>query len=99
MTENYEKSDGTPCTLEWLVRNEPEWAASRIRVGAAAISERDAALAEVERLKVFETAVVAYAISVFEFETAEIGQDGDQRMEMDAAERALLALVPKDPTP
>ena len=61
--------------------------------------ERDAALAEVERLKVFETAVVAYAISVFEFETAEIGQDGDQRMEMDAAERALLALVPKDPTP
>ena len=49
MTENYEKSDGTPCTLEWLVRNEPEWAASRIRVGAAAISERDEARAEVER--------------------------------------------------
>jgi len=69
------------------------------RIEQAAIRETIAALKEVERLKVFETAVVAYAISVFEFETAEIGQDGDQRMEMDAAERALLALVPKDPTP
>ena len=46
MSENYEKSDGTPCTLEWLVRHEPEWAASRIRIER---SERELLTAEVER--------------------------------------------------
>ena len=70
---SYQKPDGTPCTLEWLVRNEPEWAANRIRVGHRHLRERDEALAEIARLK--------------------------QRMEMDAAERALLALVPKGPQP
>jgi len=51
MSENYEKSDGTPCTLEWLVRNEPEWAANRIRVGHQHLRERDEARAAVEWLK------------------------------------------------
>jgi hypothetical protein len=49
--------------------------------------------AENARLKRFEAAVVAYSEAVSAFEAAEIGQDGDQRMEMDAAERALLALA------
>ena len=48
MNENYRDQDGTPCTLEWLVRHEPEWAASRIRIER---SERELLTAEVERLK------------------------------------------------
>ena len=54
MSEDYRKPDGTPCTLEWLVRNEPEWAASRIRHTQPVIDKLTeslaAALAEVERL-------------------------------------------------
>jgi len=48
MNENYRDQDGTPCTLEWLVRHEPEWAASRIRIER---SERELLTVEVERLK------------------------------------------------
>jgi len=27
----YQKEDGTLCTLDWLVRNKPEWAVNQIR--------------------------------------------------------------------
>ena len=37
----YQDGDGNDCTLEQMVRREPEWAASRIRAGEAAIAERD----------------------------------------------------------
>lgn len=32
-TENrqYKDVSGTPCSLDWLVKNEPEWAANQIR--------------------------------------------------------------------
>lgn len=40
----YYDVSGTPCSLNWLVRNEPEWAANQIR-------HRDSLAAEVERLQ------------------------------------------------
>lgn len=30
-TRQYKDAFGTPCTLRWLVKNEPEWAANQIR--------------------------------------------------------------------
>lgn len=27
----YQKEDGTPCTINWLVKNEPEWAVNQIK--------------------------------------------------------------------
>jgi len=57
------------------------------------LEQLDAGRAGNVRPKRFEAAVVAYSEAVSAFEAAEIGQDGDQRMEMDAAERALLALA------
>jgi len=41
----YHDADGNPITLYRLVRAEPDWAASRIQAGEAAISQRDELLA------------------------------------------------------
>ena len=30
-TRQYKDVSGNPCTLDWLVKNEPEWAANQIR--------------------------------------------------------------------
>jgi LPS sulfotransferase NodH len=30
-TRQYQDASGKPCSLGWLVRNEPEWAANQIR--------------------------------------------------------------------
>lgn len=49
--KKYFDLDGNECSLYQLVRKEPGWAESRIKVGEAAIEERDALLARVEELE------------------------------------------------
>lgn len=43
-TRQYKDVSGNPCTLDWLVKNEPEWAANQIR-------HRDKLEAEITDLK------------------------------------------------
>ena len=96
MNENYRDQDGTPCTLEWLVRHEPEWAASRIRIER---SERELLTAEVERLRAFEAAVVAYAAATQVIRADDVGDYDAAWRDLCQADDAMLALVPKGPTP
>ena len=54
--EDYEDSEGNPCTLEKLCRDEPDWAANRLRVGLKRIAELETAIRqhELERISDYE---------------------------------------------
>lgn len=47
----YKDSTGNPCSLRWLVNNEPEWAINQIIHRDKLESERDALQARVKRLE------------------------------------------------
>lgn len=47
----YKDAAGTPCSLWWLVKNEPEWAVNQIRHREKIESERDALKARVTTLQ------------------------------------------------
>lgn len=48
MDEDYQDWEGNPCSLVRLVRDEPEWAANRIRVGRRDAEALTAAIARAE---------------------------------------------------
>ena len=47
---NYFDQDGKPCTLEHLTKEDPRWAASRIRVGDQAIKTRNDLISTLEMI-------------------------------------------------
>lgn len=47
----YKDVSGKPVSLDWLVRNEPEWAANQIRHRDKLQRELNGALAEIKELK------------------------------------------------
>ncbi len=48
MEEGYFDIDGKPVTLQRLIRNDPEWAANRIRASVTRIAELEQRLAAAE---------------------------------------------------
>jgi hypothetical protein len=49
-TRQYKDVSGNPCTLDWLVNNEPEWAANQIRHRDKLETELAAARAALETI-------------------------------------------------